>query len=560
MKRLFLWIFLLSFYLNSFALNESCFEYIWTTDVPQNEIFLLNTNKKIDYAKTESSPIYFKLYNEENKNVEYDVPSIKIDQKVSMVDNFPWTYYEFALWKDKPSSLTFDFKEIVWPWINWKIDIETKLYYYTISISKDNVNYENISLNNLDTFSFRYFKINFTSAVDVIDIAENIKIKDIIFTKKIFSYLVNWNTWNSAKFYTNFYCSNDKDYKDLEKYNNDNLKAQDNFVYKTWMKTLDIQILKNISYYLDQWSDIDWDWVKDSEDNCKQDFNPTQKDTNTNRIWDLCDDDDNDGFLGKHDNCPYNYNPNQLDVNNNKIWDVCEFDKDKDWIYDSVDNCINIVNSDQKDDDQDNIWDACDNCKLYNPTQIDKNNNEIWDKCEETEKFETENDKDKDGIIDYIDNCKEISNNKQEDSDLDSIWDVCDNCKYIRNASQEDENKNNIWDLCEDSDNDWILWYLDNCINNSNADQKDSDNNSIWDMCEDYDNDSILTFNDNCPYDYNTDQKDIDKDGKWDICDDKDNRFIESNKAFFIWFIIFVVIGFFAGIFVMFRKLHFVKK
>ncbi len=558
MKRLFIGIFLLSFYLNTSALNESCFEYIWTFEVPQNEIFLLNTDKEIDYARTENAEIYMKLYKNEIVKYGYDV-NLWVNEKASLQDNIASTYYDLYVWKDKDNSLILDFKEIVWPWINQYVDIESWNYNYTISISKDNVNYENININNLNSFSFRYLKISFVSYAWEM-LSENIKIKDLIFSKNNLTYLVKWNTWKTAKLFSNFYCSNWKDYGDLQKYISNNSTEEKKLMFKTGFKSINLTQVKNISYTIDKWTDTDNDWIKDDEDNCKNDYNPTQYDYDTNWVWDICDDNDKDWILGKLDNCPFNSNSDQKDVNNNKIWDICEFDKDKDSIFDSQDNCINNANSDQKDDDSDGIWNVCDNCKLNNPTQIDKNNNKIWDTCEDTEKFEKENDIDKDGIIDYTDNCKEISNPWQEDSDLDSIWDVCDNCKDIRNTNQKDENKNSIWDLCEDSDNDWVQGYLDNCIYNANSDQKDSDNNWIWDVCEDYDNDSILTFNDNCPYDYNFDQKDIDKDWMWDVCDKKDDRYIESNKTFFIWLIVFVVLGFLAWIFSMFRKLQSMKK
>ncbi len=560
MKRIFIWIFFLSFYLNTSALNESCFEYIWTTDIPQNEIFLLNTERVIDYAKTQNWDLYMKLYKQDNKNLDYNV-NISSAEKAFIQDNNGNTYYTMTLWdKTKSNSLILDFNQNVWPWVNAFINIDSINYDYYISISSDNINYNKISLYNLNTFSFRYIKIDFTYKFDSDDILENIKINDLIFTKNDFTYLVKWNNWSTAKLFSNFYCSNWKDYSDLQTYNNDNYSEEKSFMYKTWLKQVNISLVKNISYSLDKWTDTDWDWINDEEDNCKSYYNTNQLDTNTNGIWDICDDDDSDWIIWKNDNCPFNSNADQKDINNNKIWDVCEFDKDRDSIFDSLDNCINKANSDQKDSDDDSIWDICDNCKLYNPTQLDKNNNNIWDTCEETEKFEKENDVDKDKVIDYIDNCKEILNPLQEDGDVDWIWDVCDNCKDIRNNKQEDENKNNIWDLCEDSDADWILWYLDNCINIPNTDQKDSDNNWVWDLCEDDDSDSILTFNDNCPYDYNPDQKDIDNDKIWDTCDDKDNRFIESNKVFFISFIVFMVLVFVSWIFLMFKKLQNVKK
>ena len=109
--------------------------------------------------------------------------------------------------------------------------------------------------------------------------------------------------------------------------------------------------------------------------------------------------------------------------------------------------------------------------------------------------------------------------------------------------------------MCEDSDDDWYLWYLDNCINITNKDQLDDDNDWIWNLCEDDDRDWILFALDNCPYDYNPDQEDIDKDTIGDKCDDKDDRYIESNKWFFIGLLIVVTILFSWGIYYMVRKM-----
>jgi hypothetical protein len=165
MKRLFIGIFLLSFYLNTSAINESCFEYIWTADIPQNEIFLLNTDKNIDYARTENVQLYMKLYKQETLKYNYDV-SIWTNEKAYLQDNIASTYYDYYVSKDKDNSLILDFKEIVWTWINPYIDVESRNYNYAISISKDNVNYENININNLNSFSFRYLKINFVSILE----------------------------------------------------------------------------------------------------------------------------------------------------------------------------------------------------------------------------------------------------------------------------------------------------------------------------------------------------------------------------------------------------------
>lgn len=560
MKKVFLVIFFVLIYLNSFALNESCFEYVWTSSVPQNEIFLLKIDRAVDYVKTKDSEVNYKLYKEDSIIFDYDIKDISSSDQAFIKDWKYWTSYSLYLNKDLKNELVLDFGKEIGLWINPDVFIESSNYGYNISISNDNIKYDKVSLDNVNSFNFRYFKIDFFPRNISNQVSENIKVIDIVFTKKIFTYLINWNKDNNMKFYSNFYCSNDNDFKALEKYQQDIKIQEKNLLFKSWYKAIDTIMWKNITYTQDKWTDSDYDWINDNEDNCKSDYNPNQFDNGANWVWDLCDDNDLDWIVWKLDNCPFISNIDQKDVNNNKIWDVCEFDKDKDSIFDSIDNCINVPNPDQNDSDYDNIWDLCDNCNLYNPTQIDKNNNNVWDTCEEAEKYEKENDIDKDWFLDYLDNCKDISNPDQSDSDNDLIWDLCDSCKNIRNPDQKDLDKNGIWDMCEDSDNDGIIGYLDNCIYYVNTDQKDSDNNLVWDVCEDYDNDSILTYSDNCPYNYNIDQKDVDKDLIWDVCDDKDDRFIESNKTFFIWLLLTIVFAFAFLIFYMIKNLQKIKK
>ncbi|MBU0959370.1 MAG: thrombospondin type 3 repeat-containing protein, partial [Nanoarchaeota archaeon] len=76
-------------------------------------------------------------------------------------------------------------------------------------------------------------------------------------------------------------------------------------------------------------SDVDGDGVKDSEDNCINDYNPDQADCDHNGIGDSCDspciqDGDNDGVPDNVDNCKYKYNPDQKDSDNDGIGDKCD--------------------------------------------------------------------------------------------------------------------------------------------------------------------------------------------------------------------------------------------
>ena len=74
--------------------------------------------------------------------------------------------------------------------------------------------------------------------------------------------------------------------------------------------------------------------------------------------------------MDNYDNCKYIYNPNQKDSDGDRIGDVC-------------DNCKYIYNPNQKDSDGDRIGDACDNCKyIYNPNQKDSDGDGVGDACD----------------------------------------------------------------------------------------------------------------------------------------------------------------------------------
>lgn len=64
-------------------------------------------------------------------------------------------------------------------------------------------------------------------------------------------------------------------------------------------------------------------------------------------------------------------------------------------------------------------------------------------------------DSDNDWLINFDDNCFDVSNISQEDTDKDWVWDVCDNCVNIKNPDQKDSNWDGIWDACEKT---WTWW------------------------------------------------------------------------------------------------------
>ena len=528
--------------------KTNCYEKVWELNLTKffwvdycwYKTFLINSPEKIDTFIFNSKILPHKLFKNSGEQIEYKI-NLKWEQKY-LSDNNWKTFLELDT--NKNNEIFIEFSEILKSWtFDFNFNYQTKNFKAEYNISEDWEKYFSINKENLKDYDLKYLKINFVSLNKNIK-HEKIKISKLNFSFKNYVYLVK--TIAGIKAYSRNICMNN--YPDLSNNSSD-------FNLNKNTKKLNLKLIKNSEFNTFKKEDSDNDWISNLKDNCKNIYNPQQKDSDGDWIWDKCSDVDSDWIIWEKDNCPYIYNPNQKDINRNNVWDKCEFDKDKDWIFDKLDNCINTPNPEQLDKDKDNIWDKCDNSIYYNPRQIDKNNNWIWDITEEKEKYLKENDDDKDWIINNKDNCKKIANSNQIDTDKDWIWDLCDNCKNYQNTNQLDENKNWIWDICEDSDWDWIEWIKDNCLNIANSDQKDSDNDWVWDACEDSDWDKILFFNDNCPYNYNPLQSDIDWDWVWDICDKNDDRFLESNKWIFLIILSIIIAIFWFAIFKMAKKL-----
>lgn len=565
MKKVFLFLFLLLSFSQTFSMNPAdflekvpknfkseCYEYynkidksnVWERTWENYKTFKIKLDKGEDIVFTQFGFILpYKYYSDTKNNYSYKNNLWITNEKLL---DYNWNTFNDINSK-KQNEIVLSFDEIVQKNnFNFVFDYSSNNYTPNFYISDDKVNWNLVKRQDIEDFSFKYLKISFVSNTKEIFL-ENIKIYELNFPKKSNTFLVKSFYNDDIEIYSKYNCK-DKDF-------NTNALNYDSFSIDNSTKIIELNAENNPKYNVYSKKDMDNDWVEDETDNCKDRYNPNQSDINWDWIWDICSDDDNDWIIWYYDNCVYVNNPDQKDINRNWVWDVCEYDKDKDKIFDWQDNCINIANPDQKDDDKDWIWNVCDNCKSFNPSQIDANQNGIWDTCEEIDKNLKLNDLDKDWIIDFNDNCKKIANFDQLDDDKDWVWNVCDNCMSIQNNDQLDFNKNGVWDICEDSDNDKIDWLVDNCINIANTDQKDSDNDGIWDVCEDDDFDNILAANDNCPFVYNPDQKDVDNDKKGDVCDEKDNRFIESNKVLFISLMVFIAIMFFASILVMIKKL-----
>lgn len=510
--------------------------------IQNNKILPIKLSSQKDWLYSDYS--FLSLWENSKTDLDFDYRNLKDWNKK--------TYLELTIWNENISwnEIVLEFNEEVKEYsTHFNFSFESSYYLSEFYISEDWKKYNRVSIKDITNFSFKYLKLKivpkvwFTPGPNFI---EKIRIEELSFIRDINTFVFISFFDSPIDFYSSYNCKDT-----FNVYPN----SFNNFWTNSNTKSVDVYLTKNSSYNVYVKKDVDNDWVLDSDDNCKDIYNPFQKDIDSDWKWDMCNDVDKDWIIWYKDNCKYVGNSDQKDINVNWIGDKCEFDVDEDWIFDTIDNCRYDKNPNQRDIDKDWIWDICDNCNIYNPRQLDKNKSWIWDACDAKDKHLLENDDDKDGILNSIDNCKNEVNSDQRDDDNDWIWNSCDNCLRIQNNDQKDENKNNVWDLCEDSDADGVDWLLDNCLNVSNPDQKDSDNNGVWDLCEDQDNDNTIFVNDNCPYDYNPEQKDVDWDSIGDKCDDKDDRYIESNRNLFIGFMVIMTLFFFWWISLMLKKL-----
>lgn len=294
--------------------------------------------------------------------------------------------------------------------------------------------------------------------------------------------------------------------------------------------------------------DTDGDGVRDDDDNCPLDFNPTQQDIDEDGLGDACDPDiDGDELPNEKDNCPEFFNPDQTNLDGDDLGDPCDDDVDGDGVNNKIDNCEFTPNADQLDTDKDGEGDACDadddndgvldvndNCPtVTNPEQANQDGDAFGDACD--------NDRDNDGVPDEIDNCPDLFNPDQIDADKDNIGDACDanvdadhdgiddgidNCPGFANPSQADQDFDGIGDDCDtDLDGDGVPNATDNCLFVPNPAQANIDGDMLGDSCDpDIDEDGVLNAADNCPGNFNPGQENLDGDNLGDICDpDRDN-------------------------------------
>jgi hypothetical protein len=118
-------------------------------------------------------------------------------------------------------------------------------------------------------------------------------------------------------------------------------------------------------------TDDDGDSMSDSRDTCPEVPNPGNAPVLVNGAPDpRCNvDTDGDSIGDSHDNCPGLANTNQRDTDQDRIGDLCDHDIDNDAILNAADNCPARANSNQGDVDGDGIGDGCDSryCIVVDP-------------------------------------------------------------------------------------------------------------------------------------------------------------------------------------------------
>tara|TARA_B000000532_G_scaffold153428_1_gene123232 strand:- start:11895 stop:15590 length:3696 start_codon:yes stop_codon:yes gene_type:complete len=323
------------------------------------------------------------------------------------------------------------------------------------------------------------------------------------------------------------------------------------------------QIYQNIGYYI--WSlkaDSDSDGTPDVDDNCPNQFNPSQSDIDSDGLGDECDPDaDQDGLLNEEDNCPngpeVNWDPTDNSINRDQdgckdstedtdddadgiddFSDLCDDIGDKmGWISNSVrdhdsDGCHDAEEDD--DDDNDAIPDAVDDCPRgwFNwsaSTTTDHDTDGCADNGED-------DDDDNDGMNDYdfddlpLDQCPKgdlgwtsspttdrdgdgcRDEGEDTDDDGDTILDVNDNCTPDgdldwTSALPNDHDGDGCRDATEDDDddNDGVLDSADSCPTGmtgwTSSPLLDVDGDGCMDSDEDNDNDNdgVLNEADLCP-------------------------------------------------------------